>query len=164
MLKNKIFLGLFLLCGLFAACEKKKDYDPVTQLEIDKVIIAKYVKDSAITPVVVHPSGMTYRILATGTGATPLLTDSIQVSYTARVLGSKNPFETIPVERPVSLKLDALMKGWQTGLPLIAKGGQIRMFIPSTLAYMDFQGSSILPNSILDYTVTLVDINKKKTK
>jgi len=164
MLKNKIFLSLFLLCGLFAACEKKKDYDPDTQLEIDKLIIEKFVVDSAIAAITVDPSGMSYRILAKGTGAVPILTDSIQVSYTARVLGSKNPFETISVERPVSLKLNALMKGWQIGLPMIAKGGQIRMIIPSPLAYKDFQGSSIPPNSILDYTVTLLDINNKKTK
>lgn len=164
MLKNKIFLGLFLLCGLFASCEKKKDYDPDTQLEIDKAIIKKYVTDNSIAEITVDPSGMSYRIVAKGTGAAPILTDSIQVAYTARVLGSQNPFETIPVERPVSLKLDALMKGWQIGLPMITKEGQIRMIIPSTLAYKDFQGSSIPPNSILDYTVTLVDINKKKTK
>lgn len=164
MLKNKIFLGLFLLCGLFAACEKKKDYDPDTQLEIDKAIIAKFVADSAIAEITVHPKGLSYRILAPGTGVAPKLTDSILVAYTAKILGAKFPFETITVEQPVFLSLGALMEGWTIGLPLIAKGGQIRMIIPSPLAYKDFQGSSIPPNSILDYTVTLVDINNKKTK
>ena len=164
MLKNKIFLGLVLLCGIFAACEKKKDYDPVTQLEIDKEIIRKYVADSSIKEITVDPSGMSYRILAPGTGAPPVLTDNIQVSYTLRILKSKNPFESIPIEQPVSIKLDAAIEGWRIGLPMIAAGGQIRMLIPSKLAYQDFQGSSIPPNSILDYTVTLVDINNKKTK
>lgn len=161
MLKNKIFLGLFLLCGLFAACEKKEDYDPDTQLEIDKAIIKKYLVDNAIADITVHPKGLSYRILAPGTGAAPKLTDKILVAYTASILGAKSPFETITAEQAVSLDLSGLMEGWQIGLPLITKGGQIRMIIPSTLAYKDFQqGSQIPPNSILDYTVTLVDINK----
>lgn len=165
MLKNKIFLGLFLLCAIFAACEKKKDYDPEAQLEIDKAIIAKYVKDSTVAEITVDPSGMSYRIVSKGTGeVAPLLTDSIQVYYSARVLLSKNTFESIPLEQPVSLKLGALMEGWKIGLQKITKGGQIRMIIPSALAYKDYQGSSVPPNSILDYTVTLVDINKKTTK
>ncbi|RQO67444.1 hypothetical protein DBR43_23185 [Pedobacter sp. KBW06] len=158
MLKNKIFLGLLLLCGLFAACEKKKDYDSDTQLEIDKAIIEKYVVDSAIKDLTILPSGLRYRILAAGEGAAPKSSDSIQVYYSGRILAAKTQFDNVPVERPVTLKLDALMQGWQIALPLIAKGGQIRMIIPSPLAYKDFQGSSIPPNSILDYTVTLVNI------
>lgn len=164
MLKNKIFLGFLLLCGLFAACEKKKDFDPDAQLEIDKAIIKKYLDalPAGTVDMTADPSGLSYQILSSGTTPFPKLTDSIQVSYKGRVLGANNTFEDIPLDKPISLKLDALMPGWQIALPKIAKGGQIRMIIPSTLAYKNFsQGTSIPPYSILDYTVTLVDINKK---
>ncbi|SHG89583.1 FKBP-type peptidyl-prolyl cis-trans isomerase [Pedobacter caeni] len=165
MLKNKIFLGFLLLCGLFAACEKRKEYDPETQLQIDIAKIKKYVADSNIRNVVNDPSGMSYVILAQGTDPKPILSDSIYVYYKAKVVGARSTFQEVPITKPISLKLDTLIKGWRIGLPMIGKGGQIRMIIPSTLAYMDFQdGTSIPPFSVLDYTVTLVDINYKKPK
>lgn len=158
MLKNKILLLSFLLCGLFAACEKAPPYDPEKQLELDAITIQKY-KDSTRTTFTVDPSGLNYQITAEGTGTVfPKLEDSLVVYFDARVLKSTASFQTIPETDSVTVKLADAMKGWQIGLPKITKGGQIRLIIPSALAYKDFSGAKIPPFAILDYTITLKNI------
>lgn len=161
MLKNKILLLSFLLCGLFAACEKAAPYDPEKQLELDLITIQKY-KDSTKANLTLDPSGLSYEILAAGTGTVaPKLTDSIVVFFQGRVLKSQSTFQTVAETDSVTLKLADAMKGWQIGLPKITKGGQIRLIIPSALAYKDFGsagGNLIPPKSILDYTITLKNI------
>jgi len=50
-----------------------------------------------------------------------------------------------------------LIAGWQIGLPLIHKGGEIKLIVPSSLAYGC--GNGPLPaNSILYFDIHLVDV------
>ncbi|MBC8986020.1 FKBP-type peptidyl-prolyl cis-trans isomerase [Pedobacter sp. N36a] len=158
MLKNKILLLSFLLCGLFAACEKTPPYDPEKQLELDAITIQKY-RDSTRANLTVDPSGLNYEILGAGTGTVfPKLQDSLVVYFDARVLKSALTFRTVPETDSVTVKLADAMQGWQIGLPKITKGGRIRLIIPSALAYKDFSGTNIPPRAILDYTITLKNI------
>jgi hypothetical protein len=53
--------------------------------------------------------------------------------------------------------LGSLIPGWQIGLPLIHKGGEIKLIVPSSLAYGC--GNGPLPaNSILYFDIHLVDV------
>jgi FKBP-type peptidyl-prolyl cis-trans isomerase FkpA len=53
--------------------------------------------------------------------------------------------------------LGTLIAGWQIGLPLIQKGGEIKLIVPSSLAYGC--GNGPLPaNSILYFDIHLVDV------
>lgn len=162
MLKNEILLSLFLLCGLFAACQKTPPYDVEKQLDRDALIIAKYVKDNNLDSVIVDSSGLNYRFIEKGTGTVfPKLSDSIVVSFEARLLGASAAFQTVAQTDSVTVKLADAMQGWRIGLPKITKGGQIRLIIPSGLAYKDFGspgGSPIPPFAILDYTIRLKNI------
>jgi FKBP-type peptidyl-prolyl cis-trans isomerase FkpA len=60
--------------------------------------------------------------------------------------------------------LGTLIDGWKIGVPLIKKGGQIRLYIPPSLGYgssdvRDNQGRVIIPgNSILIFDITLIDL------
>ncbi|MCA6452324.1 MAG: FKBP-type peptidyl-prolyl cis-trans isomerase [Chitinophagaceae bacterium] len=60
---------------------------------------------------------------------------------------------------PISLSLSSVIDGWKIGLPLIKKGGRIKLVIPSALAYScTGAGTSIPPNSPLFFDVTLQDV------
>jgi FKBP-type peptidyl-prolyl cis-trans isomerase len=59
---------------------------------------------------------------------------------------------------PVSFLLSGVIKGWQIGIPLIKKGGRIKLVIPSSLAYGCKGQNSIGPNSPLYFEVTLTDV------
>jgi FKBP-type peptidyl-prolyl cis-trans isomerase FkpA len=53
--------------------------------------------------------------------------------------------------------LGSLIAGWQIGLPLIQKGGEIKLIIPSSLGYGCDNGA-LPPNSILYFDIHLVDV------
>ncbi|HEY0177263.1 MAG TPA: FKBP-type peptidyl-prolyl cis-trans isomerase, partial [Pedobacter sp.] len=56
---------------------------------------------------------------------------------------------------PISFALGEVIRGWQIGIPFIQKGGQIRLLVPSLLAYQNQQNGIIPANSVLDFTVML---------
>jgi len=54
--------------------------------------------------------------------------------------------------------LSSLIEGWKIGIPLIKKGGRIKLIIPSALAYGCTGYASIPPNTPLYFDVTLTDV------
>ncbi len=58
---------------------------------------------------------------------------------------------------PVAYSLLNLITGWKNGLPLIKKGGKIKLYIPPALGYGQNQYQSIPGNSILIFDIDLLD-------
>lgn len=161
MLKNKILLLVFLLCALFAACEKTPPYEVEKQKELDAITIKKYV-DSNNLSMIVDPSGLNYQIITPGKGTVyPTPTDSVMVYFQGRLLRASSAFQTVAETDSLGVNLNYAMEGWKIGLSKITAGGQIRMIIPSALAYKNFTGNGIPPFAILDYTITLKNIKYK---
>jgi FKBP-type peptidyl-prolyl cis-trans isomerase FkpA len=66
-------------------------------------------------------------------------------------------FET-QTAAPVSFALNGVIPGFQYGLPLIQKGGIIKLIIPSSLAY-GCRGFGAVPgNSVLFFEIELTDV------
>ena len=63
----------------------------------------------------------------------------------------------------VAFTLGSLMEGWKKGLPLIQKGGKIKLYIPPSLGYgssdiKDNNGAVVIPaNSMLIFDISLLD-------
>jgi FKBP-type peptidyl-prolyl cis-trans isomerase FkpA len=103
-----------------------------------------------------HSSGMYYQILNPGSGATPTSSSQISVKYTGKLTNG-----TIFDQKLTATSLYPLagfIPGWQLGLPLIQKGGTIRLIIPSSLAYGCKDSGPIPGNSILFFEIELVDV------
>ncbi len=78
------------------------------------------------------------RCLREGTGTETIeLTDTVTVNYEGRLLDG-TVFDKTKTE-PVKFPLNGVIEGWQKGIPLIKKGGQIRLLIPSPMAYAQFR-------------------------
>jgi FKBP-type peptidyl-prolyl cis-trans isomerase FkpA len=104
-----------------------------------------------------HSSGIFYEIIAPGTGDAPGPNSVIFVRYTARFLNG-NIFEQQTDHTLTGWPLNALIAGWQHGVPLIARGGKIRMVVPSSLAYGCGGYPDAIPgNTVLDFEIELVD-------
>ncbi|EDM35721.1 FkpA protein [Pedobacter sp. BAL39] len=163
MFKSRIFLGLLLLSAAYIACKKNDPFNSEAQLAIDTAKIREFLDTSGITATK-DPSGLFYLMVVEGedTAATPSLEDSIRVAYTGRILGDTTAFETVTESAPRSYLLSQRIEGWRTGLSMTKEGGQIRLFIPSSLAYRDFVQSGIPANTILDFTIDLLKVVKKK--
>jgi FKBP-type peptidyl-prolyl cis-trans isomerase FkpA len=107
-----------------------------------------------------HSSAMYYEIILTGnSGLTPNLCSQIVSNYSGRLMNG-NIFDQQP---NAVFVLGSLIEGWKKGLPLIQKGGHIKLYIPPSLAYGDVDvkenGTVIIPaNSVLIFDITLIDV------
>ncbi len=155
-MKFKTILLLVALSTSFAACKKTKSIDVEAQFKADTISIRNYVTANNI-PVEKHASGIFYQKIAAGSGSVSY-NGSTQVSadYQGKILGGAIFDDSKGT--PITFALGRVIEGWQIGIPLIQKGGKIRLFIPSYFGYGAAGAGSIPPNSILDFTVTLVDV------
>ncbi len=154
-MKLRYFLLLVLpLVIVLGSCGKKCNDEK--QVNIDDSIILKYLSDKGINAQK-HPSGIYYQVLSNGTGNIAYTANTtISANYTGRLL-SGAIFDG-PTAQPISFKLGGVITGWQVGIPLIQKGGKIRLIIPSGLGYgCDGQGP-IPGNAVLDFDVELVNV------
>lgn len=97
-----------------------------------------------------HPSGILYQIITPGSATKANLCETISMTYTGTLLnGTKFDSGTI------SYPLSQLIVGWQIAVPLIGKGGHIKVVIPSSLAYGSQSVGSIPANSPLFFDIIL---------
>jgi len=147
---KKQFLLFGLLIALFSAC-KKESFNATKQSVIDDEKIQAYLAANHITATKTS-TGLYYKILIADTGAHPTATDTVQVNYSGSLLnGTIFSPESIGI-----LDLPSTVAGFQQGIPLIANGGRIMIFVPSALGYGTAVDGNIPANSVLIFTVDLL--------
>ena len=151
-----LFLFFVALAIGVSSCKKNSSVDPQKQLGIDTNLIKEYLGKNNITAMR-HSSGVYYKIINPGTGTTVYNSStSISVLYTGRTLNGSVFDASSTSPRPFIL--GDMIQGWKIGIPLIQKGGKIRLFIPSGYGYGDMDAGKIPANSVLDFEVELVDV------
>lgn len=112
---------------------------------------------SANRPAAVEsPLGFFYEIVAPGTGTvTPVVCSQVTVTYSGK-LTNNSVFDENTTG--ISFILGALIVGWQKGIPLIKKGGSIILYLPPSLGYGSSTVGTIPPNSILIFSIQLLDV------
>lgn len=161
MVKFRYIILLVCLAGCFAACKKDTPvddgYDPTPQFKADTAAISAFVKNNAITGIK-DPNGIFYQIIEPGSGNLTYYTSTkITADYEGRLLNG-TIFDSTK-GTPASFLLGNVILGWQFGIQKIQKGGKIRLIIPSYYAYGRQSPSSSVPaNSVLDFTITLTDV------
>jgi FKBP-type peptidyl-prolyl cis-trans isomerase FkpA len=111
--------------------------------------------DSSTTPF--DSRGFFYNIITQGTGVTPTLSSTITFKYVG-TLENGTEFDRNNIPNGNVFRLSELIKGWQYGIPLIKKGGSIKLYLPPTLGY-GCNNSGIIPGgSNLIFTIDLVDV------
>ena len=159
-------LFLFLLgIALFTACSKSDKNDPPsTSTSTACTLTAQYKNDSSATQralmiafcnnngitYTIHPSGILYQIITPGDTAKPNLCTSLTMTYTGKLMTG------IQFDKgTITFALKDLIVGWQIAVPLIGKGGKIKMVIPSSLGYGPNANGSIPANSPLYFEMSL---------
>ena len=154
------FFSLFLLVvgiSLLTACSKNESNTACN-------VSAQYVNDSSSTQraqmiafcnnngitYTVHPSGILYQIVTPGDTAKPNLCTSLTMTYVGKLMTGIQ-FDAGTITYP----LKDLIVGWQIAVPLIGKGGKIKMVIPSSLAYGPRANGSIPANSPLFFEMSI---------
>lgn len=163
MLKSRLLIGLVVLVSLAAACAKSDVYDKDAQYQIDEARILKW-RDFTKISLTKHSSGLYYNIERVGAG-TEIVgeEDELTVLYSLRILPKDTVIDSRTDEASgYKFILKNSIEGWRNGLPLIREGGKIRLIIPSNQAYLNHQVGNIPPNSVLDFTIDLRKLEKKK--
>lgn len=151
---KKILLLACTVFTLFIACLKKDEgCQPVPPAQEEAQLLA-YANTNGMA-VIKHSSGLYYQIINPGSGPVPTLDSRVFVTYTGKFLNG-----TVFDQKtsPINFQLGQLIEGWQIGLSLLQKGGQIHLLVPSALAYGCMGNPVIAPNLPLFFDVNLVDV------
>ncbi|MEO7922266.1 MAG: FKBP-type peptidyl-prolyl cis-trans isomerase [Chitinophagaceae bacterium] len=148
-----VLLLSFLLFGA-GSCIKNEGCQDKTVLS-EQATMNAYAASNGITATT-HSSGLLYEITNPGSGPMPSPYSTISVKYTGKLLDG-TVFDT-QTANAITFSLGQAIFGWQLGLPLIRKGGSIKLIIPSSLAYGCAGKSPIPSNAILYFEIQLVDV------
>lgn len=106
-------------------------------------------------------SGLLYEIVETGDMAIvpTSSTDTVTVNYKGTLSDGEEFDSSYERGEPAIFPLDGVIPGWTEGIKLIGKGGKIKLYIPSDLAYGN-QGP--LAGEALVFDVELLDVKAAK--
>ncbi len=104
-------------------------------------------------------SGLQYKIVEEGDGASPKLEDTVVVHYRGTLMDGTEFDSSYKRETPATFPVNGVIPGWQEGLQLMKVGGKYHFYIPSELAYgAKGAGGAIGPNETLIFEVELQEI------
>lgn len=111
--------------------------------------------------VTVTTSGLQYKVLKEGTGATPSAEDRVKVHYEGRLISGKVFDSSIERGEPAAFPVNGVIAGWTEALQLMKEGDKWQLYIPSDLAYgARGAGADIGPNETLIFDVELLEVEK----
>ncbi len=155
---RNIFLLIAAVIGISLGSCSKKETDcggnisaaPENEVEV----LEQYLKSNNIQAQK-NEYGFYYTIEKDGVGEKPSTCNNVTVSYRGWLTNGY----VFDEARNISFDLKGLIRGWQAGIPLIAKEGKITLYLPPSLGY-GTQGNNKIPaNSILIFSIELVRIN-----
>lgn len=110
-------------------------------------------------------SGLQYKVLVSGKGASPKATDTVRVHYRGKLIDGKvfdQSYEgetPTKKEQPAEFTVNQVIPGWTEALQKMKAGDKWQLYIPAELAYGPNQrGPVIGPNSVLVFDVELLEI------
>jgi len=108
--------------------------------------------------VVTTESGLQYKVITEGTGATPGDSDIVKVHYTGTLLDGTKFDSSVDRGEPLEFPINAVIPGWTEMLKLMKVGEKVTAWIPSDLAYGPHgRGPQIPGNSLLVFEMELID-------
>lgn len=110
---------------------------------------------------VVTPSGLIYRVLAEGKGASPKATDTVSVHYKGMFPDGREFDSSYSRGRPTEFPLNRVIACWTEGVQKMKEGGKAKLTCPPAIAYGDRgAGGVIPPNAVLVFEVELVRVGR----
>lgn len=105
-------------------------------------------------------TGMVYRSLKDGGGASPKATDIVRVHYRGTLPDGKEFDSSIARGQPAEFPLNRVIKCWTEGVQKMKVGGKAKLTCPPDLAYGErgTPGGPIPPNATLIFEVELLAI------
>jgi peptidylprolyl isomerase len=152
------------LAIFFNACGSKKSTTEETVTPPTEEITANMNKIETVTgDTITTASGLRYIKITTTENTKPTVGDLVSVHYRGTLLDGTMFDESYERGQPFSFTLGKgqVIKGWDEGIALLAKGEKARLLIPAALAYGSRgAGGVIPPNADLIFDVELIDFKE----
>lgn len=108
----------------------------------------------------VTESGLQYKVVKEGDGATPGPDDTVKVNYRGTLIDGKEFDSSYKRNEPLTIPVKGVIPGWTEALQMMKVGSKYELYIPSDLAYGPRGPGEIGPNSALIFEVELLGIEK----
>jgi FKBP-type peptidyl-prolyl cis-trans isomerase FklB len=108
------------------------------------------------------PSGLQYKVLAEGDGATPT-EDSVVVCHYRGTFTNGQVFDSsYDRGQPAQFPVQGVIPGWTEALKMMQVGDKYQLFVPSDLAYGAAGREGIGPNETLIFEVELLQVGQRQ--
>ena len=119
----------------------------------------KFLEDNkAKEGVVTLPSGLQYKIITAGKGATPTANDRVKVNYKGTLIDGTQFDSSYERNTPFITGLLQVIPGWTEALQLMPVGSKWELYVPQELAYRSQEQGQIQPFSTLVFEIDLLGI------
>jgi FKBP-type peptidyl-prolyl cis-trans isomerase FkpA len=122
--------------------------------EADKFLAENGKKPGVITTA----SGLQYKVLTEGSGASPKPSDDATVNYKGTLLDGTEFDSSYKRGQPATFPVGRVIPGWTEGLQLMKPGGKYMLWVPPKLAYDMRSPPTIPPGSLLTFEVELISV------
>lgn len=137
--------------------EEKEKAAAVINLKAGEAFLAANAKKAGV---ITTASGLQYKVIKSGTGPSPKLTDVVRVNYTGSLVDGTVFASSDKSGGPAVWHVQNMMPGWQEALQLMKVGDKWQLFVPAKLAYGEAGHDPIGPNSTLLFEAELLSIEK----
>lgn len=110
----------------------------------------------------VTESGLRYRVIEAGTGASAAEGDTVTVHYRGTLPDSTEFDSSYRRGQPARFIVGQLIPGWNEALTMMQEGATWELFIPPDLAYGDQAPPQIGPGRALVFHVELLDVSPQQ--
>jgi FKBP-type peptidyl-prolyl cis-trans isomerase len=105
-------------------------------------------------------SGLVYKVVKEGTGASPKATDVVKVHYVGKFVDGKVFDSSIENGEPATFPLNGVITCWGEGVQLMKVGGKANLVCPPELAYgEEGRPPQMRGGATLSFEVELLEIN-----
>jgi FKBP-type peptidyl-prolyl cis-trans isomerase FklB len=108
--------------------------------------------------VVSLPSGLQYKVIQSGDGASPKITDTVETNYRGTFIDGNEFDSSYKRGQTAVFPVNGVIAGWTEALRLMKVGDKWQIFVPPELAYGERGAGPIGPNTTLVFEVELVSI------
>lgn len=108
--------------------------------------------------VITTESGLQYKVIKMGKGATPTKQDRVRVHYHGTLTDGTVFDSSVERGEPAEFGVTQVIAGWTEVLQLMPVGSKFQVYIPYQLAYGERDMGTIKPYSALIFDIELLDI------
>ncbi len=108
--------------------------------------------------VITTESGLQYKVITEGEGASPTLESEVEVNYKGTLVNGDVFDSSYDRGQPATFPIGNVIPGFREGMMLMKEGGKSTLYIPAALAYGKQAPPSIGPDQTLIFEVELLKV------